>query len=127
MFGGSRRIELNRSAFALSNRVCVFLSCCLDSVQHPRPALLCACLRLRALLDPYLVCHVVSSHLIRCIDYSDTQRPVLWIISEHAWYKVAGSGWWDFVAPHPTYAPFFEPSRKVFALACLVARALQSR
>lgn len=52
---------------------------------------------------------------------------MLWIISKHAWYKVAGSGWWDFVAPHPTYAPFFEPSRKVFALACLVARALQSR
>lgn len=52
---------------------------------------------------------------------------MLWIISKHAWYKVAGSGWWDFVAPHSTYAPYFEPSRKVFALACLVARALQSR
>lgn len=63
----------------------------------------------------------------RCIDYSDTNHPVLWIISGHAWYKVAGSGWWDFVAPHPIYAPVFEPSRKSFALTCLVARALQSR
>lgn len=63
----------------------------------------------------------------RCIDYSDTQRPVLWIISAHAWYKVAGSGWWDFVAPHPIYSPYFEPSRRVFALSCLVARALQAR
>ncbi|CAM9362910.1 unnamed protein product, partial [Ectocarpus sp. 4 AP-2014] len=61
-----------------------------------------------------------------CIDYSDTNHPVLWIISGHAWYKVAGSGWWDFVAPHPIYAPVFEPSRKSFALTCLVARALQS-
>lgn len=67
------------------------------------------------------------SLLLRCIDYSDPHHPVLWVISPHAWYKVAGSGWWDFVAPHPLYAPVFEPSRRTFAISCLVARCLQSR
>lgn len=52
---------------------------------------------------------------------------MLWIISEHAWYKVAGSGWWDFVGPHPIYASIFEVSRLTFAVTCLVARCLQSR
>lgn len=64
---------------------------------------------------------------LRCIDYSDAHHPVLWIISPNAWYKVAGSGWWDFVLPHPIYASIFEPSRKTFALACLVTRCLQTR
>lgn len=63
----------------------------------------------------------------RCIDYSDPLHPVLWIITPHAWYKVAGAGWWDFVAPHSTYAAVFEPSRRTFAVASLVARCIQSR
>ena len=69
----------------------------------------------------------MGTNEIRCIDYSDCHHPVLWIISAHAWYKVAGSGWWDFVSPHPIYAPIFEASRITFAVSCLVARSLQSR
>lgn len=52
---------------------------------------------------------------------------MLWFISPNAWYKVAGAAWWDFVAPHPLYARIFEPARRGFAAACLVARCLQSR
>lgn len=63
----------------------------------------------------------------RCIDHSDPAHPVLWFISPNAWYKVAGAAWWDFVAPHPLYARIFEPARRGFAAACLVARCLQSR
>lgn len=75
---------------------------------------------------PPRACHIPVT-AIRCIDYSDPMHPVLWVISPHAWYKVAGAGWWDFVAPHPMYAPIFEPSRRAFAVSCLVARCLQSR
>ncbi|CAN0477703.1 unnamed protein product, partial [Ascophyllum nodosum] len=68
----------------------------------------------------------ISKVLDWCIDVSDPQSPILWIISSNAWYKVAGSGWWDFVQPDPHYAPLFEPSRTAFVVTSLVARCLKA-
>ncbi|CAM9743621.1 unnamed protein product, partial [Chrysoparadoxa australica] len=59
-----------------------------------------------------------------CIDYSIAGKPVLWIISKYAWYKVAGGSWWDKVQSAPHYASTFTPTERKFRLMSLVMRAL---
>ena len=63
MFGGSRRIELNRLAFALSSRVCVFSYLAAWSPFSTRALLSCARAHV-SVLSLTLTSSVMSSHLI---------------------------------------------------------------
>ncbi|TMW68693.1 hypothetical protein Poli38472_006161 [Pythium oligandrum] len=57
-----------------------------------------------------------------CLDYSEGD-PTLWVITPHAWYKIAGplSG----VLPHPSYRTKFQHVRKLFEASYLVAYVLK--
>ncbi|KAI9907775.1 hypothetical protein PsorP6_003841 [Peronosclerospora sorghi] len=57
-----------------------------------------------------------------CLDYAEGD-PTLWVITPHAWYKIAGplSG----LLPHPSYRHVFEHVRLLFEASYLVAYVLK--
>ncbi|TDH70587.1 uncharacterized protein CCR75_001862 [Bremia lactucae] len=58
-----------------------------------------------------------------CLDYADGD-PTLWVITPHAWYKIAGplSG----LLPHPSYRQTFKHVRYLFEASYLVAYVLKA-
>ncbi|KAL8005359.1 putative bromodomain, DDT domain, DNA (cytosine-5)-methyltransferase 1, replication foci [Plasmopara halstedii] len=57
-----------------------------------------------------------------CLDYAEGD-PTLWVITPHAWYKIAGplSG----LLPHPSYRHIFQHVRCLFEASYLVAYVLK--
>ncbi len=61
-----------------------------------------------------------------CTDYTVTERPILWLVTNHAWYKVKGGDWWDPVEPNRLYASTFESVSTSFHLMGLFLPILRS-
>ncbi len=51
-----------------------------------------------------------------CTDYTVAERPILWLVTNYAWYKVKGGDWWDPVEPSRLYVPTFESVSTSFHL-----------
>ncbi len=61
-----------------------------------------------------------------CTDYTMTERPVLWLVTNDAWYKIKGGDWWDPVEPSGLYAATFDSVSMSFDLMGLFLPILRS-
>ncbi len=61
-----------------------------------------------------------------CTDYTVAERPILWLVTNHAWYKVKGGDWWDPVEPSRIYASIFETVSTSFHIMGLFLPILRS-
>ncbi len=61
-----------------------------------------------------------------CTDYTVVESPILWLVTNCAWYRVKGGDWWNPVEPSHLYCPTFESVSTSFHLMGLFLPILRS-